>query len=565
LIVKTLATLGCHFDCASRNEIRLVLETTKDIPGTPEIIYANPCKSRLGLLEAVCKGVRLVTFDNEMEIAKCAAISKSIQLVLRIITDDRGSQCRLSSKFGAPRHKWRTLLASAQKHGLQVVGVSFHVGSGCRDASRYEAALKDARELFDMGPEYGMRMTILDIGGGFPGETHSMWNPADLDPEDEVSEKVGVPVDSDDEGAEGDHFMYFTEIAEHVAPLIDALFEPSIRVIAEPGRYFVAACATLCCSVLASRTNQVNENFQPEPINDKEASVNLSQLTRVEEGAIIRQRGMSISEHESDTILTSIHEDLADFTKLYATQQLAQQEVDVYNDALDLYKEGFETAGNLLGPPDKEQLNKRVHTVEGMTYSMANIDEEVDPSGLLTLAAAGEAAINGMVIQAVANAATLQDDYAYYINDGVYGGFNSIMYDHATVRPRILGAAEKITAKENEEGYKTLHATAEAAEDDDRSLYASTVFGPTCDSIDVIARSVLLPRLKVGDFLYFQNMGAYTMAAASAFNGFTPSEKFYVCSVAPEFFEDLIKGPVLSDSDTDAESDNFEEKKELDF
>jgi hypothetical protein len=43
--------------------------------------------------------------------------------------------------------------------------------------------------------------------------------------------------------------------------------------------------------------------------------------------------------------------------------------------------------------------------------------------------------------------------------------------------------------------------------------------------------------------MYFQNMGAYTMAAASSFNGFSPSEKFYVCSVQPEYFEGIIKGP----------------------
>jgi diaminopimelate decarboxylase len=563
LIVKTLATLGCNFDCASRNEIRLVMEATKDIPGTPDIIYANPCKSRLGLLEAVCKGVRLVTFDNEMEIQKCAAISKSIQLVLRIITDDRGSQCRLSSKFGAPRHQWRPLLDAARKYGLKVVGVSFHVGSGCRDASRYQEALQDARLVFDMAGEYGMKMHLLDIGGGFPGETHSMWNPADLDPEDEVSEKVGIPADSDSE-EQGDHFMYFTEIAEKVAPLIDRLFEPSVRVIAEPGRYFVAACATLCCSVIAARTNQVDATFSPEAINDKEAAVNLSTLSRVEEGEMVRQRGMSITDAESDNILNTIHEELADFTKLFATQQLAQQEVDVYNDALDLYNEGFESAANLLGPPDEEQLHKKVHTVEGMTYSMANIDEDGDASGLLTLAAAGEAAINGVVLQAVANSAPLLDDFAYYINDGVYGGFNSIMFDHATVRPRILGPAETIVATE-EDGFLTLQTEGQPFDDNNRSLYASTVFGPTCDSIDVIARSVLLPKLKVGDFLYFQNMGAYTMAAASSFNGFEPSEKFYVCSVQPEFFDALIKGPAgSSDTGSETESDK-EEKKDVDF
>ncbi len=98
LIIKTLAILGTNFDCASRTEFRLVQDICKDLPRNPDIIYANPCKSRVHLIEAVCKGIRKVTFDNAAEIIKCAEISKKIQLVLRIITDDRGSQCRLSTK-----------------------------------------------------------------------------------------------------------------------------------------------------------------------------------------------------------------------------------------------------------------------------------------------------------------------------------------------------------------------------------------------------------------------------------------------------------------------------------
>ena len=46
VIVKTLATLGCNFDCASRQEIRLVQGVCQDLPRQPEIIYANPCKGR---------------------------------------------------------------------------------------------------------------------------------------------------------------------------------------------------------------------------------------------------------------------------------------------------------------------------------------------------------------------------------------------------------------------------------------------------------------------------------------------------------------------------------------
>ena len=180
-IVRTLMSLGCNFDCASRNEIEIVQQISQTLPNKisqPEIIYANPCKQKGHIIDAVCRGVRLMTFDNVAEIHKCAAVSKKIQLIMRIITDDSGSQCRLSSKFGAPPQHWSTLLSEAKKCGLDVVGVSFHVGSGCRDATRYEMALKDCKELFDMAKkEFGFDMKLLDIGGGFPGETHSLWSP----------------------------------------------------------------------------------------------------------------------------------------------------------------------------------------------------------------------------------------------------------------------------------------------------------------------------------------------------------------------------------------------------
>jgi len=45
-----------------------------------------------------------------------------------------------------------------------------HVGSGCRYSSRYDFALDDAKALFELAErEYGFKMTVLDIGGGFPG------------------------------------------------------------------------------------------------------------------------------------------------------------------------------------------------------------------------------------------------------------------------------------------------------------------------------------------------------------------------------------------------------------
>jgi diaminopimelate decarboxylase len=552
-----------------------VQEITKDLPGrTPDIIYANPCKARAHLIEAVCRGVHMVTFDNVTEVEKCAAVSKKIELIMRIITDDRGSQCRLSSKFGAPRHKWRSLLAAAKRYGLNVAGVSFHVGSGCRDATRYELALKDAREIFDIAErEYGMHMKILDIGGGFPGETHSIWNPAvEIDEEDNDLDEGKA----EEEAGEVDRFMFFKEIAEQVAPIVDRLFpvETGVKVIGEPGRYFVAAAATLCTSVVAIRNNAVDSSFAPEAIDDAEAAAALNVMTREEEKALVHHRrdsSMGFNVMENDQLLQSITETMEDYSKLFASQQLAQQEIDVYTDNLDLYKEGFESALDQLGPPDAEQMKSTLHTVEGMTYPLvaeaaANSEDETpqESSALLTLAAAGEAAVNGVMLQAVADSAPLQDDYAYYINDGVYGAFNNIMFDHATVRPRVLRISSDAPGAKTEGGFKRLDSDSENSSDDEseeRKLFASTVFGPTCDSIDVVARSVLLPKLKVGDFIYMNNMGAYTMAAASSFNGFVPTEKFYVCSIQPEYFEEMIKGPEATDGMC---SDSAEEKKEHD-
>lgn len=101
-------------------------------------------------------------------------------------------------------------------------------------------------------------------------------------------------------------------------------------------------------------------------------------------------------------------------------------------------------------------------------------------------------------------------------------------------------------------------------------IHSITVFGPTCDSMDVLSRGVLLPKMEVGDWMYFQNMGAYTSAAASIFNGFPTTEKFYVCSVPPQHFYRLVdKGRVdkttaqIKSTQTDASEDfHQEEKKE---
>mmetsp|Transcript_23323 Transcript_23323/g.34432 ORF Transcript_23323/g.34432 Transcript_23323/m.34432 type:complete len:719 (+) Transcript_23323:316-2472(+) len=607
VIVKTLAKLGCHFDCASRNEMRLVQELTAGSARTPEIVYANPCKSRSHIIEAVCRGVTLMTFDNPAEAIKCASVSTKIRLLLRIITDDSGSQCRLSSKFGAPKSHWHACLTAAKKHGLQVVGVSFHVGSGCREASRYEWALNDAREAFDIAlKDYGFEMTILDIGGGFPGETHSLWNPAEvfgdvpgvdttteihkrkysvdaeIDEESTVNEKEGICDDDEQD------LMFFDEIALAIVPIIDRIFpvESGVRIIAEPGRYLVAACATLCTSIIAVRSNATNTDPLTK-ISDSAAAFQVDQVTREEEDEIVEDAGNK----EDNPVMDAIVEEIADYSKLFARLNLTQQEVDVYNEQADFSKDNVKPRAPLLAPPKERlldgQLAPQHHTVEGMQIGIVanclddglSVVSETETrstqrtpfetmTGALSLAAAGEAAVSGVVLQAIADSAPCQDDFSYYVNDGCYGAMNNLIYDHATVRPRRLKNAlsknHKVVPKERN-GFMTVEAEDDDGSDghandtEDDTLYPSTVFGPTCDSIDVIARNVLLPKLDIGSWLYFQNMGAYTSAAAGSFNGFTPTEKFYCCSVQPEHFQQFSK---VEASIEEKNEDKSEEKKE---
>ena len=618
VIVQTLLALGCNFDCASRNEIRLVQELAKDhaLPNAhaprspPEIIFANPTKARSHIIEAVCRGVTMMTFDNVAEVKKCASVSTKIQLILRIITDDSGSQCRLSSKYGAPKSRWRALLSAAKAHGMEVIGVSFHVGSGCRDASRYELALKDARELFDLAEaEYGFKMTVLDIGGGFPGETHSLWNPADIfgdptaDPaktevitrkytiDEEIDEKSEAPDQPDDEEQDGEDgkLMFFSEIAEAIVPIMDALFpsESNVRIIAEPGRYLVAASSTLCTSIIGVRENATAADMEPIKISDEMAAFHVDQVTRAEEDEIVAES--SKSEHP---VIDSIVDEIADYSKLYARLNLTQQEFDVYAEKAELTSGHLQAGASLLAPPvdrlPEGELPQQHHTVEGMQMGIVanclddglSVISETETSdnrelrGALSLAAAGEAAVSGVVIQAIADSAPYQDDYAYYVNDGCYGGFNNLIFDHATVRPRRLKHAisknHSIVPTEYN-GFITLEAVEnddssqgydDADKEDDDGLYPSVIFGPTCDSIDVISRSVLLPKMSIGDWLYFNNMGAYTSAAASDFNGFTPSDKFYVCSVQPEHFEQYMtsNGPKEDSSVGSGEEKKAEER-----
>lgn len=65
------------------------------------------------------------------------------------------------------------MLIVAKSLNLNVIGVAFHIGSGCKDFTIYRDAIASARDVFDMGTDFGFDFHLLDIGGGFPGNKDS--------------------------------------------------------------------------------------------------------------------------------------------------------------------------------------------------------------------------------------------------------------------------------------------------------------------------------------------------------------------------------------------------------
>jgi ornithine decarboxylase len=311
-ILRLLAALGTGFDCASKAEMEQVLAMGVD---PSRIIYAQPCKTKSHLRYAAKNGVKQLTFDNADELYKTKALFPDAELYLRILTDDSASLCRLSLKFGAALDTTGELLELARKLELKVVGVAFHVGSGASDPQAFIKAVQDARFVFDQATEIGFAMHTLDVGGGFCSES-------------------------------------FEAMADVLSRALDDYFPPNIRIIGEPGRYYVSSAFTLACHVIARRT-------------------------------------------------------VADPT---------------------------------LGTTS----------------------------------------------------------YMLYLNDGVYGNFSSIMFDHQNPIPKILRCGSRFMHGKNDQhsGYESPNIT------------EYSIWGPTCDGIDCIAQSAAFKEvLDIGDWLYFENMG----------------------------------------------------------
>ncbi len=361
-IVKTLAEFGCSFDCASAAEIKQILALGV---APSKIIFANPIKPPSHLKYALSVGVDYMTFDNADELEKIKLYHQNAKLVLRIRVDDSKSVCQFGAKFGVHNGHTKVLIEKAAELNMQLVGVSFHVGSGCGEPDAYYNAIKNAREVFDEAEECGFKLHLLDIGGGFPGDDSAL--------------------------------IRFEHHAKVIRDSLEHFFSDlKVEVIGEPGRYYATSVMMLATNVNGRRV--INNN------------------------ASVHNENSEAENHSSEK-----------------------------NDCVDKSK-----------------------------------------------------------------------SFMYYISDGTYGSFNCVLYDHWELND--MSQMKFFVWDE----YLAEYVIKEKKDLKLKKKFSSTVWGPTCDSMDCLVKNFAMPELKIGDWMVFENTGAYTIAAGCEFNGFPRPKVFYL-------------------------------------
>lgn len=164
-VLRVLAAAGSNFDCASVAEIKMGLEAgaTAD-----RISFGNTIKKERDIAAAFALGVRLYAVDCREEVEKISRAAPGSKVFCRILTDGAGAEWPLSRKFGCDAAMAPDVLEHAYRLGLVPVGVSFHVGSQQTNAGAWDDALASAAAIFSEMETRGIRLTLVNLGGGFP-------------------------------------------------------------------------------------------------------------------------------------------------------------------------------------------------------------------------------------------------------------------------------------------------------------------------------------------------------------------------------------------------------------
>jgi len=211
-----------HFDCASAPEVALVRGLFPDAV----LHFMHPVKSRPALRAAWEAGVRDTVLDCAAELAKIVQETpdEGRGLFVRLALPRGCAAYDLSGKFGASVEETAALLRAARPHAARL-GICFHVGSQCLDPLAWREAMALAGAAIAAS---GVRVDVIDVGGGFP-----------------VAYPGSVPPPL---GA------YFAEIEAAFAELG---LPDGTRLWAEPGRALVARGVSVVARVVLRRGDEL--------------------------------------------------------------------------------------------------------------------------------------------------------------------------------------------------------------------------------------------------------------------------------------------------------------------
>ena len=218
-VIEALRQEGAGCEIASSAELDLL--TGLGVPAA-ELYYSNPMKSRQAIAHASAQGVEWFATDSVDELRRIHEIKADAKMYVRISTPNIGSDWPLAGKFGAGAVEIREIVATAARLGVDLAGVTFHVGSQCRNPENWRVGIERARGVFDAMLKAGLKPRLLDIGGGFP-----------------VRHVKPIPS--------------IEVIGEVVNDALQA-FSDEVRVIAEPGRYLVSDAGYFVCRVVGTTT-----------------------------------------------------------------------------------------------------------------------------------------------------------------------------------------------------------------------------------------------------------------------------------------------------------------------
>ena len=218
-VLKALIEEGAGFEIASIAELDLLLGLGVN---PAEIYYSNPMKSRAYIEYASSKGIEWYVVDSVDELRKIVSVKPDAKLYVRIDAPNVGSDWPLSGKFGAQPSDAEAIVAEAAAIKADLAGVTFHVGSQCRNADNWRIGIDRAKKLFRRMRLAGLNPRLLNIGGGYPVR-HTKPIPS--------IETIGA-------------------VVNHAIRDLPQ----KIRVMAEPGRYLVSDAGYFVCRVVGTAT-----------------------------------------------------------------------------------------------------------------------------------------------------------------------------------------------------------------------------------------------------------------------------------------------------------------------